>query len=108
MDDVKFGGKDVHIDNPAEKANYHGRLNDTSNKLKGANFGYPSCVPALDTASVGNIPVGSLFKADGTPAASDCASRTLGRVMFPAHTAPLAIEFNANGTAAYVAFHGSW
>ena len=27
---------------------------------------------------------------------------------FAAHTAPLDIKFNANSTAAYIAFHGSW
>lgn len=29
------------------------------------------------------------------------------RLVFPAHTAPLDIAFSADGTAAYIAFHGS-
>ncbi|KAK4211854.1 L-sorbosone dehydrogenase [Rhypophila decipiens] len=111
MDDVKLNGKDVHNENPAEKLNYHGILKEgASNKLKGANFGYPSCVPAWDTDLLGvaNIKVGDLFKPDGTPAASDCASRQTGTVHFHSHTAPLDVKFNKNGTAAYIAFHGSW
>jgi hypothetical protein len=37
-----------------------------------------------------------------------CQSRQAPKLCFPAHTAPLDIKFNANGTAAYVPFHGSW
>src|ERR1044071_4299971 len=108
MDDVRLGGKDVHMNNPAEKLNYHGAANDTANKLKGANYGYPSCVPAWDTASLGtNIAVGTLWKPDSTPA-GDCAGRQLGRVHFPAHTAPLDVKFLPDGSAAFVSFHGSW
>ena len=46
MDDVRYSSKDVHNENPAEKFNYHGALNDTANKQKGLNFGYPNCVAA--------------------------------------------------------------
>ena len=109
MDDIRLGGKDVHNENPAEKLNYHGSLNDTANKLKGVNFGYPSCIPAWDTQLLGNgLEVGQLFMPDGVPKATDCASRQPGRVHFPSHTAPLDIKFTANATAAYVSFHGSW
>ncbi|KAM7213102.1 soluble quino protein glucose dehydrogenase [Rhypophila decipiens] len=110
MDDVKLGGKDVHNENPAEKANYHGALNDTSNKLKGANYGYPSCVAAWDTGLLGqsNLQVGSLFNPDIAPKASDCASRQQARIHFPSHTAPLDIKWVPDGSAAYVSFHGSW
>jgi len=100
----------VHNENPAEKLNYHGNLNATTNPLKGANFGYPSCVPAWDPNNLGQsgLKVGSLFKPDGVPNASDCASRQPGTLHFHAHTAPLDVKFNANGTSAYIAFHGSW
>lgn len=110
MDDVRLNSKDVHNENPAEKANYHGALNDTSNKLMGANYGYPSCVPAWDTALLGvsTLSVGSLFNPDSTPKASDCASRQQGRIHFPSHTAPLDIKWTPDGLTAYVAFHGSW
>ncbi|KAK3372679.1 soluble quino protein glucose/sorbosone dehydrogenase [Podospora didyma] len=110
MDDIKLGGKDVHNENPAEKANFHGMLNDTANKLKGANYGYPSCVPAWDTGVLGvsTLAVGSLFSPDGVPKASDCTSRQPGRIHFPSHTAPLDIKWTPDGSAAYVSFHGSW
>ncbi|KAH8897906.1 soluble quino protein glucose dehydrogenase [Thozetella sp. PMI_491] len=110
MDDIRLGGKDVHNENPAEKANYHGALNDTSNKLKGANFGYPSCVAAWDTGLLGvsSLSVGSLFNPDSTPKSSDCASRQQARLHFPSHTAPLDIKWTADGLTAYISFHGSW
>ncbi|KAK1749864.1 soluble quino protein glucose dehydrogenase [Echria macrotheca] len=110
MDDIKLNSKDVHNENPAEKANYHGALNDTTNKLKGANYGYPSCVPAWDTGLLGvsTLSVGSLFSPDGVPKASDCASRQPGRIHFPSHTAPLDIKWTPDGRTAYVSFHGSW
>lgn len=109
IEDAKFNGKDVHNENPAEKANYHGSLNATSNPLKGANFGYPSCFPVWDPSFFGSgVQVGDLFHADKTPAAIDCASRQKGRLNFPSHTAPLDIKFNANATAAFIAFHGGW
>lgn len=109
MDDLRLNSRDVHNENPAEKPNYHGVLNDTANKFKGANFGYPSCVPAWDTGllNVASLQVGSLFKPDGVPPASDCAQRQHGRLHFHSHTAPLDIKFNANGASAYIAFHGS-
>ncbi|KAK3341988.1 soluble quino protein glucose/sorbosone dehydrogenase [Lasiosphaeria hispida] len=110
MDDIRLNSKDVHNENPAEKANYHGRLNDTDNKLKGANYGYPSCVPAWDTGLLGvsTLSVGSLFAPDGVPKATDCASRQPGRIHFPSHTAPLDIKWTPDGLTAYVSFHGSW
>ncbi len=110
MDDIKLGGKDVHNENPAEKLNYHGVLNDTSNKWKGANFGYPSCIAAWDTQLLGvsTLSVGNLFSPDGVPKVSDCASRTPARIHFPSHTAPLDIKFVPDGSVAYVTFHGSW
>jgi glucose/arabinose dehydrogenase len=113
MDDVRLNGRDIHNDNPAERLSYHGVLNATTNRYKGLNFGYPSCVPAWDPQNVGisGLLVGGLFKPDGVPnvAADECANnRMTGRLHFHAHTAPLDIKFNKNSTAAYIAFHGSW
>jgi len=110
MDDVQLNGRDVHNENPAEKLNYHDILNDTSNKYKGANFGYPSCVAASDTQLLGvsSLRVGDIFKLDGGPQASDCTQREHARLDFHSHTAPLDIKFNTNATSAYIAFHGSW
>ena len=113
MDDIKLNGKDIHTDNPAERLSYHGVLNATTNRYKGLNFGYPSCVPAWDPQNVGisGLLVGGLFKPDGVPSvtADECANnRMTGRLHFHAHTAPLDIKFTKNGTSAYIAFHGSW
>lgn len=110
LDDLRLNGRDVHNENPAEKLNFHGMLNNTNNPRKGLNFGYPSCFPAWDTQllAIPGIKVGDLFNPDSVPRVSDCASRATGRLHFPAHTAPLDVKFNANGTHAYVAFHGSW
>ncbi|KAK4200939.1 soluble quino protein glucose/sorbosone dehydrogenase [Triangularia verruculosa] len=110
MDDVRLNGRDIHNNNPAERLSYHGILNATTNRYKGLNYGYPSCVPAWDPQNVGinGLVVGSLFKPDSVPNANDCANRMTGRLHFHAHTAPLDVKFTANGTAAYIAFHGSW
>ncbi|KAL2186367.1 soluble quino protein glucose dehydrogenase [Thermothelomyces heterothallicus CBS 203.75] len=113
MDDLRLNGRDIHNDNPAERLSYHGMLNDTENRYKGLNYGYPSCVPAWDPQNVGidGLLVGSLFKPDNVPNvdANECANnRMTGRLHFHAHTAPLDIKFNKNSTAAYIAFHGSW
>lgn len=109
MDDIRLGGRDVHNENPAERLVFHGKMNATTNPQKGLNFGYPSCVPAWNSQLLGNsLQVGDLFSPDGVPQASDCSQRAKGRIHFPPHTAPLDVTFNANGTSAYVAFHGSW
>jgi glucose/arabinose dehydrogenase len=111
MDDVKLGGRDVHNENPAEKVNFHGALNNTNNPMMGKNYGYPSCVAAWDAGLLGgSYRTGQLFKADGTPAfpGGDCSTATPPAAIFHSHTAPLDIKFNSNSTVAYVSFHGSW
>ncbi|KAK4098069.1 soluble quino protein glucose dehydrogenase [Parathielavia hyrcaniae] len=113
MDDIRINGRDIHNDNPAERLSYHGVLNDTANRYRGLNYGYPSCVPAWEPQSVGisGLLVGGLFKPDGVPdvAPGACATNYMtGRLHFHAHTAPLDVKFNWNSTAAYIAFHGSW
>ncbi|KAH6615740.1 soluble quino protein glucose/sorbosone dehydrogenase [Chaetomium sp. MPI-SDFR-AT-0129] len=117
MDDIHLNGVDIHTNNPAERLSYHGILNATDNPQKGRNFGYPSCVPAWDPSSITSLPnlsVGDLFHPDDVPdpsdigACDDTTARATGRLHFPAHTAPLDVKFTADGTAAYIAFHGSW
>lgn len=110
MDEIRLNGNDVHNDNPAEKGNYHGVLSDKSNPFMGRNYGYPSCVAAWAPDKLGDtsIAVGSLFSPDGVPPANDCSSCQKARLVFPSHTAPLDIKFLPNGSAAYIAFHGSW
>jgi hypothetical protein len=109
-DDIKKGGKDVHKDNPAEELNFHGLFNDSSNPLKGANYGYPSCFSTWDPSTLGNA-VGSQTTIDasvGSVSDADCAKRTAPKLVFPAHTAPVDIKFKKDGSAAYITFHGSW
>jgi len=110
MDNVRIGNRDVHNENPAEKLNYHGALNDTANPLFGKNFGYPSCVAAWDATLLGgSYRVGQMFKPDGTPnAATDCSAAQLPAAIFHSHTAPLDVKFTNDSTVAYIAFHGSW
>jgi glucose/arabinose dehydrogenase len=133
MDDLRLNSKDVHNENPAERFNFHGELNNTGNKLKGANFGYPGCVAAWNID--GKTP-GELFQPDNSPKTSDCAQRTPARIIMPPHTAPLDVKWVAvsfifpsvpsqkrekkknpptvtdpdtkDGSAAYITFHGSW
>src|SRR4051812_24455251 len=97
MDDIRLSSKDVHNENPAEKLNYHGALNNTSNPLLGKNYGYPSCVAAWDTSLLGgSYRVGQLFKPDGTPNGPNCASSQPPAAVFHSHTAPLDIKFTKN------------
>jgi glucose/arabinose dehydrogenase len=115
MDNVNFGGRDIHNENPAEKLNYHGALNMTNNPAMGANFGYPSCVAVWDPSLItggGTYKTGQMFKADGTPALrsgwADCSKAAPPAAVFHSHTAPLDIKFTNDSSVAYVAFHGSW
>jgi glucose/arabinose dehydrogenase len=118
MDGVQRQGVDVHNDNPAEELNYHGVLDDITdtNPLEGANYGYPSCLAVWNSSTLRNenLTVGSQFYAnipegqDIVAADATCANFTLPQVVFPAHNAPLDIKFNANGSSAFISFHGSW
>ncbi|KAL2069968.1 hypothetical protein VTL71DRAFT_14648 [Oculimacula yallundae] len=112
-DDIKKGGKDVHTNNPAEELNYHGLLNDTSGAQYKANYGYPSCFAVWEPSSLGGgtTKVGTQLAIDASVGAStdaDCAKKVAPRLVFPAHTAPLDVKFKKDGSAAYIAFHGSW
>lgn len=56
-----------------------------------------------------NISVGTQFAIGSGGNDTECATeRTAPKLCFPSHTAPLGVTFNNNGTAAYIAFHGSW
>ncbi|KAF3065050.1 putative nhl repeat-containing protein [Daldinia childiae] len=124
-DDIVRSGVDIHNENPAEELNYHGVIKDAENTLKGQNYGYPACFSAWQTTNIpsnSKITVGSQFGGiAGTPFEQVTARGSLEevdefcrterqgpRLIFPAHTAPLDIKFKEDGSAAYVAFHGSW
>ena len=131
-DNIQRNGKDIHQDDPGEEMNFHGVLGSDDNK--GGNFGYPDCfaVWSKDIPDLGNMTVGSQFALSQTDSLNDstCAQKYVApRLTFQvrfyssapagngiavanntpvqAHTAPLDIMFNPNGTEAYVSFHGS-
>ena len=107
-------GKDIHHTNPCEELNFHGIVNAnfTARPTSETHHGYPECHAVWDPSVLPSplntqLKVGDVF-AYGTTADSVCASRQPPRLCFPSHTAPLDIKFNSNGTAAYIAVHGSW
>ncbi|KAF2175166.1 soluble quino protein glucose dehydrogenase [Zopfia rhizophila CBS 207.26] len=114
VDDMQRGGRDIHQTNPCEEMNYHGLINDTASPERGKHYGYPECFAVWDPSVIpngANLKVGTPFVI-GTPSGQNtdemCQARMAPKLCFPSHTAPLDIKFNANGTAAYIPFHGSW
>ncbi|KAI0173093.1 soluble quino protein glucose dehydrogenase [Hypoxylon sp. FL1284] len=124
-DEIHRSDVDLHNSGPAEEMNYHGVISDTENPMRGVNYGYPACFAAWQTDNIPSnegITVGSQFGGiDGTPyeqvtsrtSMTDVddfcrAERQPPRIVFPPHTAPLDVKFKADGSTAYVAFHGSW
>jgi glucose/arabinose dehydrogenase len=118
VDNLSRRGRDIHADNPGEELNFHGYLNG-SDENRGANYGYPFCYALWSTEDfpeLNNLTVGDQFQADwetddeDTTLPNDNACNTeyvAPALPFQAHTAPLDIKFNGNGTRAYVSFHGS-
>lgn len=116
VDDMTREGRDIHQTNPCEELNYHGQINDTASPERGGHHGYPDCFAVWDPSVIPNaaaqgLKVGTPFVI-GNPSGQNtdamCQARQAPKLCFPSHTAPLDIKFNANGTAAYVPFHGSW
>lgn len=94
---------------PAEELNFHSLLNDTTNPLLGANYGYPTCFSTWDASTLGKT-VGMQTSIDasiGNPSDADCLKRTAPKLVFPAHTAPVDIKFKKDGSVAYITYHGS-
>lgn len=119
VDNLRRHGKDIHADNPGEELNFHGYLNG-SGEDQGGNYGYPLCYTIWSTdgfPDLGDLDTGDQFPAD-QPDENDnvitilsdgeCNTEYVPPVLaFQAHTAPLDIKFNEDGTRAYVSFHGS-
>lgn len=117
-DELHRDGKDIHKDNPGEEMNFHGYLNGSDDQ--GGNYGYPLCYTLWSTEdfpNLGGLKIGDQFpadrQADGDDATAltdeECKSDYVAPVLaFQAHTAPLDLKFDENGTRAYVSFHGSW
>lgn len=112
-DQIERNGTDIHQDNPGEEMNYHGFLND-STEDQGGNYGYPDCFALWGTENFpdkGSMTVGSQFALNPSNTLNDttCAQEHVPpRLTFQAHTAPLDMVFDSNGTTAYITFHGSW
>jgi glucose/arabinose dehydrogenase len=109
-DEMNRNGVDIHTNNPGEEMNFHGYLNNTEPR---GNYGYPNCYAlwSTDVPDLGNMTVGSQFALNQNASINDtyCSDDTIGpRLTFQAHTAPLDIIFQPNGSEAYVSFHGSW
>jgi len=115
VDEFVRAGQNIHQNNPGEEMNFHGYLNGTQTQEQGGNYGYPSCYAAWNVSEIpqnGDIKVGTQFAiGDQNSTVNDTfcrQDRVAPRLTFQAHTAPLDIKFNSNGTAAWVTFHGSW
>ncbi|KAF7548798.1 hypothetical protein G7Z17_g6839 [Cylindrodendrum hubeiense] len=120
VDNLERHGEDIHTDNPGEELNFHGYLNGSSEE-QGGNYGYPLCYAIWSTddfPGLGDLDTGDQFSADQLDDDDDvvtiqnddeCNTDYVPPVLaFQAHTAPLDIKFNEDGTSAYVSFHGSW
>jgi glucose/arabinose dehydrogenase len=108
-------GEDIHNTNPGEELNFHGRPNDTDGDAYGHNFGYPGCLAIFDPSNVSDYPggadVGKQMTGDHLDDFTDEYCRdemTAPRITFGSHLAPLDIKFLDDGSAALIAFHGSW
>jgi glucose/arabinose dehydrogenase len=100
---------DIHIDNPAEELNYLGDPTKENNNW----YGYPTCFTAWDASAIKDISIktGEQFVVSPNSSFNDasCTGKaTPPRLSFPAHSAPIAAAFDANGANLYVTFHGSW
>jgi glucose/arabinose dehydrogenase len=112
VDQLRRNNADIHQDNPGEELNFHGYLNGTT-EGQGGNYGYPDCYALWATSGFpnpGSLKTGDQFAVSQTDGLNDatCASRYVApRLTFEAHTAPLDIKFNSDGSMAFVTFHGS-
>lgn len=115
VDEMRRNGEDIHLDNPGEELNFHGFANGSAGYLDdlGGNYGYPLCYAIWGTADfpdLGDLKTGDQFPGAETSTLSDesCnADYVAPRLTFQAHTAPLDILFNKDGSHAFVSFHGS-
>ncbi|KPM37874.1 hypothetical protein AK830_g8709 [Neonectria ditissima] len=119
VDNLRRHGEDIHENNPGEELNYHGYL-DSSDEDQGGNYGYPLCYTIWSTKNfpdLGDLDTGDQFPADQVDdddlvtilSDDECNTEYVPPVLaFQAHTAPLDIKFNEDGTRAYISFHGSW
>lgn len=121
MDYATRDGKDISENNPGDELNYHGIIGKANDLNQGLNHGYPYCHAAWDVHVIprrGDLVVGNQFlvgDVNNTFTANDtindavCAKeRAAPIITLPAHNAPIDLKFTADGTEAFVSFHGSW
>ena len=121
MDYATRDGKDISQNNPGDEMNYHGIIGKANDLNQGLNHGYPYCHAAWDLDSIpdrGDLVVGNQFlvgDANDTFTANDTINdavcvkeRAAPVVTLPPHNAPIDLKFTADGTEAYISFHGSW
>lgn len=112
VDEMTRNGIDIHENNPGEELNYLGRLAE-DDPYMGLNYGYPLCYAVWSTDNfpdLGSLETGDQFPGAETSTLTDesCnANYTSPTLAFQAHTAPLDIKFNKDGSEAFIAFHGS-
>ncbi|CAD6448336.1 cc94c2f2-758e-4046-afb1-fbad1bacdc5a [Sclerotinia trifoliorum] len=103
---------DIHLYNPGEELNFHGYLNG-STENQGANYGFPYCFAVWNETDVGaGLLVGEQFSMLQNVTSNDTWCNNAGvhvapKLTFAAHSAPLHMIFLANGTEAFISFHGS-
>ncbi|KAL8723414.1 MAG: hypothetical protein Q9181_007285, partial [Wetmoreana brouardii] len=121
MDQATRDGKDIHQSNPGDELNFHGIIGKANDLNQGLNHGYPYCHAAWDVDAIpnkGDLVVGNQFlvgDVNNTFTANDtindavCAKERAAPVItLPPHNAPIDLKFTADGTEAYISFHGSW
>jgi glucose/arabinose dehydrogenase len=112
-DQLNRSGVDIHQNNPAEKLNFLGYLSGPGSQGLGQNFGYPDCFAAWDADALPDFDgvTGEQFAPNDQNNTNNdqlCTERVAPRLVFHAHMAPLDVKFDANGTQAWISFHGSW
>jgi glucose/arabinose dehydrogenase len=113
-DNMNRTGVPIHNDSPGEEINYHGTMQ--KKELHGKNYGYPDCVAVWNLEGIPNsagLSVGKQFTheysvSNGVTDEKCQLDYQPPAITLPAHWAPIDIEFNSNGTVAYMTSKGSW
>ncbi|KAM4063123.1 Glucose/sorbosone dehydrogenase [Hirsutella rhossiliensis] len=118
IDELTRAGRDAHRDNPAEELNFHGRLdgNGAPDRDGGGNYGFPLCFAVWNATALpdaGSLRTGDQFAGPEAAASrvsdEQCSNDYVApRLVFQAHSSPLDIKFNGDGSRAFISFHGSW
>jgi glucose/arabinose dehydrogenase len=113
-DNMNRTGVPIHNDSPGEEINYHGTMQQK--ELHGKNYGYPDCVAVWNIRGIPNnagLSVGKQFTHEystenGVTDEKCQRDYQSPQITLPAHWAPIDMQFNSNGTVAYMTSKGSW